>query len=345
MKITPKFGNKIVSLPSAQVILNLKEAAAEQLKVLIYSLAEQSASAEEIADACGVTKDEVKDALLYWKEKGAISVVGLKGSGKVKADRPAPVVLPGEEEREEERARRVYMSDRLPRYTEDEVERKLRCNPELKSLIDECCRILGDILNSTEAGDIVVLYDYLHLGEDYIMLLCSHCASSGHTSLQYIKAVAVRLFNDGITEYSDLEAYYERREAAKGLEGKIKRMFGLGNREFSPSERACIDEWIKWKIPDNIIDLAFDATTAGAAKPGVAYMHSVIKNWYAEGLDTPEKIEKNREEHKKKTPYPNKKGPKNGDVSYFGGSFDTDDFFEAAIARSYGDKKGKTDKE
>ncbi len=338
MKITPKFGNKIISLPSAQVILNLKEASAGQLKVLIYSLAEQSSSAQEIADACGLTKDEVKDALLYWKEKGAISVVGLKGSGKVSAN-AAPVVLPGEAEREEERARRVYMSDRLPRYTEEEVERKLRRNPKLKSLIDECCRILGDILNSTEAGDIVVLYDYLHLGEDYVMLLCSHCAASGHTSLQYIKTVAVRLFNEGVTEYSDLEAYYERREAAVGLEGKIKRLFGLGNREFSPSERDCIDEWIKWKIPDNIIDLAFDATAAGAAKPGIAYMHSVIKNWYAEGLDTPEKIEKSREEYKKKNNYTNKKGPKNGDISYFGGSFDTEDFFEAAVARSYGDKK------
>ena len=336
MKITPKFGNKIITLPNAQVILNLKEASAVQLKVLIYSLAEQNASADDIADACGVTKDEVKDALLFWKEKGAVSVVGLKGSGKV-ADRPAPVTLPGEEEREEEKARRIYMSDRLPRYTEEEVERKLRRNPELKGLIDECCRILGDILNSTEAGDIVVLYDYLQLGEDYIMLLCSHCAASGHTSLQYIKTVAVRLFNEGITEYSDLEAYYETREAAKGLEGKVKRLFGLGNREFSPSERECIDEWVKWKIPDNIIDLAFDATTAGAAKPGIAYMHSVIKNWYAEGLDTPEKIAKNREEYKKKNASPSKKGPKNGDISYFGGSFDTDDFFEAALARSYRD--------
>ena len=339
MKITPKFGNKIITLPSAQVILNLKEADEKQLKVLIYSLAEQNASADEIADACGVTKDEVKDALLYWKEKGAISVVGLKGSGKVSAAMASPVVLPGEEEREEERARRVYMSDRLPRYTEDEVERKLRRNPELKGLIDECCRILGDILNSTEAGDIVVMYDYLHLGKDYIMLLCSHCAASGHTSLQYIKTVAVRLFNDGITEYSDLEAYYDRREAAVGLESKIKRLFGFGSREFTSSERECIDEWIKWKIPENIIDLAFDATAAGASKPGVAYMHSVIKNWYAEGLDTPEKIEKNREEYKKKTAYTNKKGPKNGDISYFGGSFDTEDFFEAALKRSYGGKK------
>ena len=340
MKITPKFGNKIITLPNAQVILNLKEASAEQLKVLIYSLAEQNASAEVIAAGCGVTKDAVKEALIFWKEKGAISVVGLKGGAKTAAKESE--ATPEPEQVDDEKKKRIYLSDRLPRYTEEEVERKLRARPELKSLIDECCDILGDILNSTEAGDIVVLNDYLQLGEDYIMLLCSHCAASGHTSLQYIKTVAVRLFNEGITEYSDLEAYYERREAAKGIEGKIKKLFGIGNREFSQSERDCIDSWLAWKIPDNIIDLAFDATIAGASKPGVAYMHSVIKNWYNEGLDTPEKIAKNREEHKKKNGYAKK--PNSSDISYYGGSFDTDDFFNAAVARSYGDPdKEKTE--
>ena len=56
-----------------------------------------------------------------------------------------------------------------------------------------------------------------------------------------------------------------------------------------------------------------------------------LKSWKAR-LELWDRRERLGEEKEDK-----KKGPKNGDISYHGGSFDTEDFFEAAVARSYRD--------
>lgn len=335
MKINPKYGDRIISIPYSSVIDNLKEASELQTKVLVYSMANRSATLEGIASSLGCTKDEAKDALLFWKEKGALSITGLKGSGAVKAE-PKKEEVPAPEEPEEERRQRVFLSDHLPRYTEEEVARKLRRNPELRTLIDECGNIVGDVLNQTKAGDIVVFYDYLHLSPEYIMLLFSHCAASGKVSFQYIKRVAVNLFNDGIISYEDLERHFEALEVVKGIEAKYRELFGIRGRSISPSERDILDTWAKWGVSAEMLEKAYDATVLGAENPSISYMNGVIKRWHSENLDTPEKIAE--AETKYRSSAPKKQGKKqpgqNGS-----GSFDTKDFFEAALRRSYSDKK------
>jgi len=333
MKINPKYGDKIIALPSAQVLDSLKSTGEAELKVLIYSLAEQNCTAEQISDATGLSKEKIKEALIFWRDKGAISVTGLRGTAGNKKEN-SDLIRDTKQNYDSNKQQRILLTDSIPRYTEEEVAKKLIQHPELKCLIDDCCHILDRMLNETEAGDIVVLYDYLHLGEDYIMLLCSHCASRGKTSLMYIKKVAADLFNEGITDYSDLEAYYERIEAEKGLEGKIRKLFGMGGRRLSPTEKEAIHLWTEWNISDELIEKAFDATVTNAEKATVKYMHGIIKRWHGDALDTPEKVDAAAEEYRRANPV---KKTKKKTVQNDEGSFDTKDFFEAALRRSYSD--------
>ena len=333
MKINPKYGDRIITIPYANVIDNLKEANEIQIKVLLFALANQSSTLEEIASAVASSKEDAKEALLFWKEKGAIGVTGLKGTASAKApeqkkEEPA--------EPEISRQQRIFLSDHLPRYTEEEVAKKLRCNPELRTLIDECGNIVGDLLNQTKAGDIVVLYDYLHLSPEYIMLLFSHCAASGKVSFQYIKKVAVNLFNDGIISYEDLERHFESLEVVKGIEAKYRELFGIKGRSISPSERNILDTWASWGVSNEMLERAYDATVLGAENPSISYMNGVIKRWHSENLDTPEKVAAAETKYRSQSP---KKQSKKQPGQNGAGSFDTKDFFEAALKRSYSDKK------
>ncbi|MBR6917246.1 MAG: DnaD domain protein [Clostridia bacterium] len=330
MKIDPKYKDGIIALPSSQVLDNLKSASGNDLKVLVYSISKRDATAEEIADAAGITKDEVKDSLAFWKSVGAVSVTGLKGA---RASLPAKEDDAEKDKKEKKELTVSLISYGIPVYTEAEIAKKLRSNKKLKTLVDECCSILGKILNTHEVGVIVVLSDYLMLGDEYIMLLCSHCAAAGKTSLQYVKRVAENLVNEGITEYSELERYYENIEGAKSTEGYVRRLFGTGSRALTPNEKKCIALWNEWNVSQELIKAAYDISVDNTGDAKMNYMHKVISNWYENGITTPEGAAEASRKYKDGAASRGK-GKKAKDA----GSFDTDDFFEAAIKRSYSDK-------
>ncbi len=334
MKISPKYKDRIITLPGNQVIENIKDVGEVDLKVLVAALAAQDQTAEEIAETAGVTKDEVKASLTFWKERGAISVTGLRSQSAKTKKKEEPKTV--SEEVKERKIQIALASYGVPFYNEDEVNIKLEKNKELSPLIDECHDILGRILSPRESGVIVALNDYLKLSPEYIMLLCSHCAAQGKTNMHYIKKAAENLVADGITEYAELESYYERIESVRSTEGKIRRMFGLGSRTLTAKEKEAVGAWTEWNVSDEMLNKAYEITVSNTSEPNIKYMHKVISNWYEQSIKTPEEADRASEKYRKANP--TVRGKKKAGQNE-GGSFDTKDFFEAALQRSYSDKK------
>ena len=167
------------------------------------------------------------------------------------------------------------------------------------------------------------LYDYLGLEADYILLLCAHCASLGKTSLRYIEKTAVGLFDDGITKYNELETYFEYFDTARSMEGKLRRLFGMGERAFTKKEKSTFIKWVSWGYTYEIVEKAYETMVDSINKVSTLYIDRILENWHNAGYKTIEEIDLGLEEYKKK-----KKASEKG-------SFDTDDFFEAALKRSY----------
>ena len=334
MKINPKYKDRIITLPGAQVLDNIKEATERDMKVLVVALSVQDPK-EEIAEAIGIAKDEVKESLLFWKDKGAISVTGLRAPSAKAEPKKEEAKKSEEPNTEEPKIQLALISYGIPAYTNDEVDKKLKKSKELRSLVSDCNGILGKILNYHEAGVIAALYDYLRLSPEYIMLLCTHCAVQGKTTLHYIKQTEENLVSDGITEYSELESYYKKMESVRSTEGKIRRMFGMGNRALTAKEKEAIKCWTEWEISDKMLSKAYDITVDNTSDPNIKYMNKVISNWYENNVKTPEDADKASEKYRKENPTPKKKAGRTAQNST--GSFDTDDFFEAALKRSYSD--------
>ena len=97
---------------------------------------------------------------------------------------------------------------------------------------------------------------------------------------------------------------------------------GIGEREFTKPERINIEKWIELKLNFDLITKAYEITINNCqGKLSYAYMAKVLENWHANGLKTAEDVEKSEESYKNK---------QKTSMS----TFDTDDFFEAALKRS-----------
>jgi DnaD/phage-associated family protein len=73
-----------------------------------------------------------------------------------------------------------------------------------------------------------------------------------------------------------------------------------------------------------ILSNAYEITVDSTSKPSIPYANSILERWYAEGYRTLEDVDAALAEYKRK---------KAGD----GSSFDVDEWFEAALKRTYGE--------
>jgi DnaD/phage-associated family protein len=119
-------------------------------------------------------------------------------------------------------------------------------------------------------------------------------------------------------------------------------MFGIGERALTKREEDAFTRWLaEYGYSADIIGIAYDITVNTTGKASVSYADKILAKWYAAGCRTEEQVEEliAREKQGFATKTPSKKAadPKPSGI----GSFDTDEFFQRALERSYGPKGEK----
>ena len=308
--IVPAYGSRVAVVPVPDGSA-WREATREQLAVLLAVMAQPELSYLAVGEKTGATREQIDGALAYWEAAGVLTLRRAEAAPPVAAVRPAS---PRPDARPE-----------LPRYSSEELARVLEANPTAAGLIDCCQQEMGKVFNTAEAEVIVGLYDYLSMNAEYILLLCAHCAKRGHRSLRYIEKMAVGLYDEGIVTYDALDVHLRRLERTDDAEGALREMFGIGKRALIKREKECFSRWIgEWEMPIEVVRHAYEITVGRTHEPSVAYANAILERWHAEGLTTLEAVEAAEAKAAPGTPK--------------SGSFDTDDFFEEALRRSYGDK-------
>ena len=278
-------------------------------------------------------------------------MTGLKGAAAKKEagtkEKRTSVTTPAEQKRSAPSLefaappKAVFATSNLPVYSSDEITSALKRSPELSSLIDECNNICKRMLNVHEIGMIVSAYDYLSLGSDYIMLLCSYVNRNEKKSFRDFETQVIRLYDGGIRDYAALEEYIELMAQVSDTEAKIRRLFGMQNRQLTDSESSALKNWVAWGVKDEMIDKAYEITVDNTSKPNVKYMNKIIENWHTSGITTPEEADKASEDYKKllaeKTSGRTKRNKNAPEKETEAGSFNAKDFYLAALKRSYGD--------
>ncbi|MBQ8163348.1 MAG: DnaD domain protein [Clostridia bacterium] len=305
MKINIKYGKKILNLP-AKIVKIAPNASKEDLCVIIslfaYSdyLDNFESVIEDFSEKIGVGINKINASLAFWAENGVISVEGLNiGIESSSALSSAP----------------TYTGAQISKFVEE--------NKTIATLFKSCQSIMGKEFSTHDHNNIIRLKSYFSFSDEYIMLLLAHCVELDKANWKYITKTATNLYEEGIDTYKKLEEHFAKRKNALSLEGKIRDIFGIGSRELTPTEKAKIGAWSDAELDIEFIREAYNITIAKTQKASIAYTAKIIENWLSSGIKTVEDARAADDQYKKKT-----------SIS----TFDTDDFFDAALRRSYKDK-------
>lgn len=325
------FGHAVLNLPAS--VLSLTDATAVQLRVLLWLASDLTLADKprQLAKKASCSQKEATDALLFWASCGVLIRDGAIPTMATPADLST---FPGEIPQH----KLLHRANELPIYSSEELTALLEKRISVRALVDEAQQILGKIFNPSELNILVGMLDYLGMKEESIILLLAHSAKIGKTNLRSIEKYAYQLVDRGITEPDALEEEFRTVEAMQGFEGEVRRLFGMKSRALTTQESKMLRSWIQFGYGIDVVTHAYELTVNATGEASVPYANSILERWNADGLHTIEEIKCHDEaKRQKKTA---KKGGKTSSSSDLGNSFDTDDFFEAALRRSFAVPEG-----
>lgn len=329
LKIDGKQNNPI--LPRAVEPL-LADADAADLRVLIYA-ALRDADGEDFepkdaAEALALTESEVRSSVKFWRGAGLLGVSRRPAAEKADAavpaaaaDVPAPADKP--------------LRNKAPmQLSGAELCRVAKENADFSDLLHAAQQTAGWIFNESEICIVASLYASLHLPGEFILNLIGYYVCKKEMPLRYVEKVAYDLCDKGITTTAALEEWLRRREESETHEGIVRRLFGLGQRTLTEKERAAVDSWFGLLgYGEDMVRAAYEKTVNTIGKASIAYAASILRAWHEAGYKTPADVEAAKGAKRAKPAAKSGKQPQ---------SFDTEDFFEKAIRRSYGEAGGKS---
>lgn len=320
-EIRINYGHGVIVLPEA-VLGSLSSAKKNDIIILLTLLSSADAATEAIAEKCGVSTEAVERSIEFWRGAGIISPCEAEGSNTESEA--------GTEAKRTKTAKQGRRGDlgALPEYSSNEIADMVENDREVALMIDECERSLGKIFRVGETAKILALRDYLGFAPEYIIAICEYCASIGKTSVRYLETTAVSLYDDGITDLAAFEEHMRLVRIRRELESQIRSLFGMNmTRGLTAKEKRFMDAWItSFGYGIDVIKLAYEITIDTIHEPSLNYANAILESWNSKGLRTEDEVKAQLSadaEAKGEAPA--------------GKSFDSTDFFEAALRRSYGE--------
>ena len=115
--------------------------------------------------------------------------------------------------------------------------------------------------------------------------------------------------------------------AARSVRGKVEAMFGMTGRALTAREKKFLTAWTETMGFDaDVIRLAYEITVDNTGEPALPYANTILESWHKLGLKTADEVSAEIEKGRAA-----KKNAKAANAK----SFDTDEFFEAALKRTF----------
>lgn len=309
---------------------------------------------KELADKLHADASEIDAALAFWRGTGILSLTRERvrsSSGEpVPADdrshaepidregivSVADTILSsaakskGENTASSEPPKRAVKETRGGNCTASQIAQMMEENTELRSMIDICQQTVGKIFSPAEVGRILYLYRELALECEFLVMLFAYCKKLGKANVAYVERVAIDLFNEGIADVPELDRRLKAQEMSADLSHTVRYLLGIGERAFSQKEQATLLTWAAdYGYDTEMITYCYEIMihTPSLKKPSIAYMNGILSNWYQTGI----RNKKEAVAYTEKTQEGKHTVKEEGQT----GSFDTDEFFNLALQRSY----------
>ena len=289
-------------MPKTVVSQHLKLAGAVQLKVLLWLYANggECESAEQIAKDIGMSSADVNDAMQYWLCAGL--VLDSNESECEKAS--APTENGGGEAKEEETLEKTETPDRAVvkiaasepgRPTRFEAIKRASENREIAWLFGEAEVLFGHFVSDAERISMVWMVDGLGLVPAVVRMIIQHAAAQNKCNIRYIEKMAASWANLEIDTVEKAESHLMEIERRKKDWSTVCSTFGIEYRLPSEKEEKYATQWIReWKFTKKMLKLAYDTCVDARGSMNLAYINKILQNWFDNGINTPEKVEEDK---------------------------------------------------
>ncbi len=273
----------------------------------------------EFANELSMLLSDVIRAWEYWESQGLVRIT-YKSKDRTEFDI----------EFQEKSAKQELKPETKPVYTANEIYSCAAESMELKEMFAVSEKILGKHLSSTDINVIYSLYDYYRLPADVIPMLLMYCVKIGKKSMRQIEKTAQDWVDKGIDTLERTEKHIRKMERYNNKLNKVKSVFGICDRAFTPTEEKYIGAWIEqMNMSVELIAYAYDITVVNTGKLSVRYMDKILADWHENGIKTPQQANEYKNLRK-----PQSKRTKN-DCDFENGDFD----YAALEARALGKNK------
>ncbi len=293
----------------------MKEANDAQIKVYLYLLrnsgSDSSFEIGDIADTFNHTEKDVIRSLKYWEKEGllrlrydltgeicGITLLGIRkediGEEKAVAAPAAPVlsIVPSIEEK---KAPAHPPVPEKPSYSADDL-RAFKAETRTEELIAVTESYLAKTISPSDLRSLLYIHKELSFDFEMLDLLLQYCVSKNKRSFNYIEAVAVSWFQQGIktpAQAKDGIARYERTT--------FDIMAALG-KSGTPTikETEFISRWLgTYGFDREVVLAACERTVMKTESDRFPYAEGILSKWHEQGLRTLAEIETAEENYRK----------------------------------------------
>lgn len=281
----------------------------------------------EIASVLSLSEGEVNASLKFWRGAGVLSAAsaGKAKSAETTEKAPEKPDVAVAKVPTAHRGGALEQSGNLPSYTSSELADLIEQRRVSAEFIDEAQRVMGKVFRTYDTGVLVGIVDRLGFEEAAVLAILAYVVQKGKKTLRYAEQVAISFYDEGVTDTADVLNRIHRMERSGEMIQKIRTLYGMGSRELTTSEKKLFTAWCEKLAYDiDVIRMAYDITVDSIQKPVPKYTNSILEAWHAQGLRTAEDVRAYLEAEKKEK--------SNGELTK---SYEVEDFFEAALKRSY----------
>ena len=297
------------------------DASADELRILM-ALIDSSPSAlsdEDIRKISGAPASRVRAALVLWESEGVICKQ--ECAEDTISEEFDTVVRRGEIDEEE--------SLQVAKNIRDE---------ELCEMLDICAKLMGKpALSTTEVKNLTALVSQYSLTPEFVVMLATYLSEHGKLTAVRLRDRAISLVDKSIDTTEALEVYLNKKESETAAEKEYKRIFGSSWREISDAERALFKKWDEeFGYSTTIVKEAYSISALNTGTLSLKYMDKILSSWHARGCTTLEECKAQSAISGVKEDTPKKRTkPKTEAEKPRYGSFDVEDAFQKALARSF----------
>lgn len=164
-------------------------------------------------------------------------------------------------------------------------------NAELSFLLDSMEERLKRPITSVEHKAIIHILEYIKLPADVIMMAIEYCVSVDKVNARYLEKVCASWADRGINTHELAEQSLNILKQTNKNAEKVKKAFGITDRNLIDSEREHISRWFnEFNFNIDVIKLAFERTISAINKLSFPYINKILSSWHEKGFKSIEDI-------------------------------------------------------